>query len=128
MSQFALRSFAFAAAMFATATAVPAQSVADFASPAAAVMVPGVTGLVATDARVGPRVTQAAVALPVSAAETALAGSLQSSRGTERSNVAWMAVGGAALVIGLLVGGDAGSVIAITGGVIGLIGLFRYMN
>lgn len=83
---------------------------------------------VATDAPVGPRAMQSAVALPVSAAESALAGALQGSRGTDRSNVAWMAVGAAALAIGLLIGGDAGSVVAITGGVIGLMGLFRYMS
>lgn len=49
-------------------------------------------------------------------------------QGTDRRNVAWMAVGLAALTAGLLIGGDAGSVVAITGGVIGLVGLFRYMN
>lgn len=123
MSTAILRSFAIVALMFATATALPAQSVMDVAAPSATALVPAVT-----DAPVGPRAMQAAVALPVSAAESALAGSLQSSRGSDRSNVAWMAVGAAALMVGLLIGGDAGSVVAITGGVIGLIGLFRYMN
>lgn len=52
----------------------------------------------------------------------------QMTQGADRRNVAWMAVGLAALTVGLLIGGDAGSVVAITGGVIGLVGLFRYMN
>ena len=39
-------------------------------------------------------------------------------QGTDRRNVAWMAVGLAALTVGLLIGGDAGSVVAITGGVL----------
>jgi hypothetical protein len=39
-----------------------------------------------------------------------------------------MAVGGAALVIGALVGDDAGTVIAIGGGVIGLVGLYRFVR
>lgn len=43
-------------------------------------------------------------------------------------NVAMMAVGGAALVVGLIIGGDGGLVIAATGGVIGLIGLYRYLR
>jgi len=43
-------------------------------------------------------------------------------------NVAMMAVGGAGLVAGLLIGGDAGIVIASTGTVIGLVGLFRYIR
>lgn len=43
-------------------------------------------------------------------------------------NVALMAVGGAALVAGLLIGGDAGTVVAITGGAIGLVGLYRFLR
>jgi hypothetical protein len=43
-------------------------------------------------------------------------------------NVAMMAVGGAGLVIGLIIGGDGGLVIAATGGVVGLIGLYRYLR
>lgn len=122
MSTSLFRSFAIVGLMLASVAVLPAQSVTD-AAPTAAVTVP-----VASDAPVGPRAAQSVVALPVSAAETALDGALQSSRGTDRSNVAWMAVGAAALMIGLLIGGDAGSVVAISGGVIGLIGLFRYMN
>ena len=43
-------------------------------------------------------------------------------------NIAMMAVGGAALVVGLVIGGDGGLIIATTGGVIGLIGLWRYLK
>jgi hypothetical protein len=43
-------------------------------------------------------------------------------------NVALMAVGGAGLIIGLVIGGDVGMVIASTGGVIGLVGLYRYLK
>ena len=35
---------------------------------------------------------------------------------------------GAAVVVGLLVGGDAGAAVAIGGGVVGLIGLYRYLQ
>ena len=43
-------------------------------------------------------------------------------------NIAMMAVGGAALVVGLIVGGDGGLIIATTGGVVGLVGLWRYLR
>jgi hypothetical protein len=39
-----------------------------------------------------------------------------------------MGVGAAAIVIGLLVGGDGGAMISIGGGVLGLYGLFRYLR
>ena len=44
------------------------------------------------------------------------------------SNVALMAVGGAAVVLGLLIGGDGGTILALGGGVIGLVGLYRYLQ
>ncbi len=69
-----------------------------------------------------------AVRSGVSRAEAATPPAVHIKQGTDRNNVAWMAVGLAALTVGLLIGGDAGSVVALTGGVIGLVGLFRYMN
>ena len=44
------------------------------------------------------------------------------------SNVAMMIVGGAALVVGAVVGGTPGTIIMVGGGVIGLVGLFRYLE
>jgi hypothetical protein len=41
---------------------------------------------------------------------------------------ALMIVGGAAIVIGLLVGGDAGGVLAFGGAVAGLVGLYQYLR
>jgi hypothetical protein len=50
-------------------------------------------------------------------------------RGLNRgTDVALMAVGTTAIVVGLLLGGEAGTIVAVTGGVIGLIGLFRYVR
>lgn len=43
-------------------------------------------------------------------------------------NVALMIVGGAALVTGLVIGGDGGLVIATSGAVVGLLGLYRYLR
>lgn len=45
-----------------------------------------------------------------------------------RRDVAWMVLGGAALVVGSIVGGDGGTIIMVTGGVIGLVGLWRYLQ
>lgn len=43
-------------------------------------------------------------------------------------NIVMMSGGGAALVTGLMVGGEGGFMIASTGGVISLIGLYRYLR
>lgn len=47
---------------------------------------------------------------------------------TESENVAMMIVGGAALVVGSVIGGDAGTIMMVGGGVIGLVGLYRYLR
>lgn len=44
------------------------------------------------------------------------------------SNVAMMIVGGAGLIVGAVVGGTPGTIIMIGGGVIGLVGLYRYLQ
>jgi hypothetical protein len=49
-------------------------------------------------------------------------------RRSDRRNIAWMVVGGAALVVGGMVDGDAGMIISVTGAVIGLVGLYRFMQ
>lgn len=43
-------------------------------------------------------------------------------------SMALMVVGGAALVTGLVIGGDAGTILALGGAVIGLIGLYHYLR
>ncbi len=48
-------------------------------------------------------------------------------RSTERG-VALMIVGGAAILTGIVVGGDAGHAISIGGAVVGLIGLYQYLQ
>ncbi len=46
----------------------------------------------------------------------------------ESENVAFMIVGGAALVVGSVIGGDAGTLMMVGGGVVGLVGLYRYLR
>jgi hypothetical protein len=43
-------------------------------------------------------------------------------------NILLMTHGGAALLTGVIVGGDTGTIIATTGTVVGLVGLYRYLN
>ena len=42
--------------------------------------------------------------------------------------LAMMAVGGAALVLGLVIGGDGGLVVASAGGLSALVGMYRYLR
>jgi len=44
------------------------------------------------------------------------------------SNVAMMIVGGAVLIVGAIVGGTSGTIIMVGGGVVGIIGLYRYLQ
>jgi len=43
-------------------------------------------------------------------------------------NVALMVVGGAGLIIGAVIGGDAGTIIMVAGGGVTLLGLWRYLR
>jgi hypothetical protein len=49
-------------------------------------------------------------------------------RARGNTHVAMMGVGAAAVVVGLIIGGDNGTIIATVGGVIGLVGLYRYLR
>ncbi len=48
--------------------------------------------------------------------------------GGQSTNVAMMIVGGAMMVVGSVVDGDTGTIIMVSGGAIGLIGLYRYLR
>ena len=48
--------------------------------------------------------------------------------GENSQNVALMVVGGAGLIVGAVVGGQSGTIIMIGSGVLGLVGLYRYMQ
>lgn len=44
------------------------------------------------------------------------------------SNVALMIVGGAGLIVGAIIGGTAGTIVMVGGGVVGLVGLYKYLQ
>jgi hypothetical protein len=78
----------------------------------------------------GPRVVRAGITMPVVERLSAVAPS-QGDRGAHvgaGSNIAMMGVGAAAIVVGSMIGGDGGTIIAIGGGVVGLVGLYRYLR
>lgn len=96
-------------------------------APAAADVVPASAMTESTLPAAGPTLAGETVGVRFTAAsEEAAPLVLQDTR--NRSAVTWMIVGGAALVVGSLVDGDAGTIIMVTGAVIGLVGLFRYLR
>jgi hypothetical protein len=50
------------------------------------------------------------------------------SPGPNNRNVLWMIVGGGMMLGGTLIGDDVGTVVSVTGLVIGLVGLYRYLR
>lgn len=75
-------------------------------------------------APVGPVVDR--VGISRNATAPALESAIQSN--PNRRDVAWMVLGGATLIVGSIVGGDGGTILMVTGGVIGLVGLWRYLQ
>ena len=84
----------------------------------------------------GPRLMRAGVSASVATSASAVSSTtasseivpLQDQSMGNGTNVAMMIVGATALIVGLSVGGDGGQIIAVSGSVIGLIGLFRYLR
>jgi hypothetical protein len=104
----------------ATAAAAPAVALALTArAPAAAAAPASVT----TPA--GPTLDAAAIGVHRSADVAAVA---PARHGASGPGVALMIVGGAAILVGIVVGNDAGHAISIGGAVVGLVGLYQYLQ
>ncbi|HEX5830029.1 MAG TPA: hypothetical protein VFY16_03540, partial [Gemmatimonadaceae bacterium] len=103
-----------------------AQSAASLATPEST----PVPAPVATRAiQAGP--VRASVAVGVRAvprAERPAAPAMAQRRGGLQNSQILMIVGGAALLTGLIIGDDAGTVLAIGGTVVGLVGLYQYLQ
>ncbi|MBW8771470.1 MAG: hypothetical protein JF589_17075 [Gemmatimonadetes bacterium] len=77
----------------------------------------------------GPTMASASLAVrPVEPKELQLNAAAAPKRAGYGQPVALMVVGGGALLTGLIIGGDAGTVIAIGGTVMGLYGLYEYLQ
>ena len=138
MSQFA-RSYSFVAALLVGTMFMPSSLNAqqgaavdrDSIAVGAGDMTMPMRGMLVDSAQAaGPRVARAGITLPAVVRQPGVA-SPQSGGGAHvgaGSNVAMMGVGAAGIVVGSMIGGDGGTMIAIGGGVVGLIGLFRYLR
>jgi hypothetical protein len=120
----------FALAAFATlaANAAPlgAQSASQNDSTAASAVATSAQPESNADAR-GPRLANARVAVHAESAPIGAAPVIQN-RSSNRNAVALMAVGGAALVIGAVIGDDAGTLVMLGGAVVGLYGLYLFLT
>ena len=101
----------------------PRDSTANVTMPAQRTIVDDTMGAV------GPRVVRAGVTAPVNRNRFDPASLQQSDRRVRAgSDVAMIGVGVAAILVGSIIGGDSGTIIAVGGGVIGLIGLYRFLR
>ena len=117
---------AFAASLLLAAPAFAQEAaLALEATPIAPVAVPDSTPS-APAASVGPTLEGSRVAAKHQPAEAPTA--LAAARGGYGQPFALMVVGGAAVLTGLIIGGDAGHAIAFGGAVVGLIGLYQYLQ
>lgn len=113
---------------FALALGLASLTVARPAAAQSLALTPAPTVTAATvvaEPTTGPTLDAASVAVrhvesPVSAAPAR--------RGGYGQPVALMVVGGAALLTGLIIGRDAGTAIAVGGAVVGLVGLYQYLQ
>ena len=99
--------------------------VATAASPAVATMSDSVTTAQPATTPAGPTIDAAAVGVRHASVTTTAA---PAPRGGYGQPVALMVVGGAAVIVGLLINGGAGTAIAIAGAVAGLYGLYQYLQ
>jgi hypothetical protein len=76
----------------------------------------------------GPTVDAARVGVTQEATQELTLNSAAQQRRNLGQPVALMVVGGAALLTGLIIGDDAGTVIAIGGALVGLYGLYEYLQ
>ena len=116
--------FPFALALSVASIAIASPAGAQNVLALAPTPAPVVSPSAATPAPVGPTLDAAAVGVRhAPAAATAPA-----RRGGYGQPIALMVVGGAAVIVGLIIGGGAGTAIAIGGAVAGLIGLYQYLQ
>jgi len=81
----------------------------------------------AAQATNGPTMESASVAVKNVAAETKAAAPAAAGKYYD-TGTKFMIVGGAAILTGIVVGGDAGHAISIVGAVVGLYGLYKYLE
>ena len=86
------------------------------------------TPVTKSDHSVGPTISANIAGIRAPASAHSLNARAADSHMGAGTNVALMVVGGAALIIGAVIGGDAGLLIAIGGAIIGLYGLYHFIQ
>ncbi len=125
----ASRYFVLAAALMVAAPMAAQQAAFDSTSQGAAVAASAVVAApVATSPTTGPVFQPAAVVSRSQSATTPLTMMAMPVNGENSHNVALMVVGGAGLIVGAVIGGRSGTIVMVGSGVIGLVGLFRYLQ
>lgn len=103
-----------------------AQSAASLATPAP---IPMPAPLATPAIPAGPLQESVAVGVrAVSRAEEPAAPAMAQRRGGLQNSQILMIIGGAALLTGLIIGDDAGTVLAVGGTIVGLVGLYQYLQ
>ena len=115
-------------------SAVAAAGAVPAALPDVPVRTPSISGAAtapsdvpAASANRGPTVASARVATHAVSAPRGAPPVIQN-RSSNRNAVALMAVGGAALVVGAVIGDDAGTLVMLGGAVVGLYGLYLFLT
>jgi hypothetical protein len=108
----------------ASASVATDSGVIRLAEIAAPVPVSNVDSLTVT----GPRIVRVAASAPIAVRSGLPLPQNSDAQVGAGANVAMMGVGLAGIVVGSIIGGDSGTVIAVSGGVIGLFGLYRYLR
>ena len=143
MSSRFVRSSAMLAALFAGAVTLPAalraqeRAVAEPAAPTveAPAAIPTPTAVPATPASAadavpaaGPRISRAGIDRPVAANPLGVPEPQEGAHVGAGTNIALIGVGVAGVIVGLVIGGDGGTIVAAGSAVIGLVGLYRWLK
>lgn len=115
-----------AAAMMVAVPMAAQQASFDSTSSSAAIVAPATTPVPAAVAVAGPVMRPAGVIARSQAAPLAVMA--PPVNGENSQNTALMFVGGAGLIVGALVGGRSGTIVMVGSGILGLVGLFRYLQ
>lgn len=125
-----MRTTTLIAALFGFFAAVPVTAAAQMAQPAPAPSAAESAVAEPTAAlQAGPRIETSSVAFqPAVAADSASAAAQSGNSANLGQSRAMMIAGGAAVVVGIIIGDEIGTLIAVSGAVVGLYGLYQYLK
>lgn len=93
-----------------------------------AITAPALANATAATPAAGPVMQPASVSFRVQSASASQPMMAMPENGESSQNVALMVVGGAGLIVGAVIGGRSGTIVMLGSGILGLVGLFRYLQ